>query len=283
MPFHGHHAHGIYGGHHGLVGHHGLAGHHGLIGHHGLAGHHGLVGPYAGPLADVAPASFHGLVGHPNGAVTPIELASAYSSFANNGYLAPTYLIEKITDANGQVLYQHITSQRITIPDPGAAAAEADPDLRQQYFDMHYEKINQTYYINENTFDNAMQQESFYSNLQTVTESVASKDTIQTTSNNAELILRELFVPIQEEVAEVKVAVATKSFAKPRHWSVKDFPRRSRRSTSDLQQQASKRRLHSSLKQRSSLQSMRTLSSSSVSASVSRSWANLCRTHGLCR
>ena len=57
------------------------------------------------------------------GAVTPIELASAYSSFANNGYLAPTYLIEKITDANGQVLYQHVTSQRVTIPDPGAAAA----------------------------------------------------------------------------------------------------------------------------------------------------------------
>ena len=57
------------------------------------------------------------------GAVTPVELASAYSSFANNGYLAPTYLIEKITDSNGQVLYQHITSQRVTIPDPGAAAA----------------------------------------------------------------------------------------------------------------------------------------------------------------
>ena len=57
------------------------------------------------------------------GAVTPVELASAYSSFANNGYLAPTYLIEKITDSNGQVLYQHIASQRVTIPDPGAAAA----------------------------------------------------------------------------------------------------------------------------------------------------------------
>ena len=57
------------------------------------------------------------------GAVTPVELASAYSSFANNGFLAPTYLIEKITDSNGQVLYQHITSQRVTIPDPGAAAA----------------------------------------------------------------------------------------------------------------------------------------------------------------
>ena len=57
------------------------------------------------------------------GAVTPVELASAYSSFANNGFLAPTYLVEKITDSNGQVLYQHITSQRVTIPDPGAAAA----------------------------------------------------------------------------------------------------------------------------------------------------------------
>ena len=57
------------------------------------------------------------------GAVTPIELASAYSSFANNGYLAPTYLIQKITDSDGQVLYQHVASQRVTIPDPGAAAA----------------------------------------------------------------------------------------------------------------------------------------------------------------
>merc|ERR1712088_28454 len=84
LPFHGHHAHGIYGGHHGLVGHHGLAGHHGLIGHHGLAGHHGLVGPYAGPLADVAPASFHGLVGHPNGAVTPIDTPSVAAARADH-------------------------------------------------------------------------------------------------------------------------------------------------------------------------------------------------------
>ena len=159
--------------------------------------------------------------------------------------------------------------EKSTYHHAGAAAATepGDPDLRQQYFDMHYEKINQTYYIDENTFDNAMQQESCYSNLRTVT-SVASKDTsTQTkTSNNAELILRELFVPIQEEV---EVFNAAKSSAKPRHWSVKDFPRRSRRSTTDLQQQVTNRRkLHSSLKQRSSLQSMRTLSSSSVSASV---------------
>ena len=57
------------------------------------------------------------------GAVTPIEIASAYSSFATNGVLAPPYLIERIEDSNGDVLYQNIVSQRISIPDPGAAAA----------------------------------------------------------------------------------------------------------------------------------------------------------------
>ena len=57
------------------------------------------------------------------GAVTPIEIASAYSSFATNGVLAPTYLIERIEDSNGVILYQNIVSQRVSIPDPGAAAA----------------------------------------------------------------------------------------------------------------------------------------------------------------
>ena len=57
------------------------------------------------------------------GAVTPIEIASAYSSFATNGILAPTYLIEKITDDKGNILYKHIVSPRVSIPDPGAAAA----------------------------------------------------------------------------------------------------------------------------------------------------------------
>ncbi len=57
------------------------------------------------------------------GAVTPIEITSAYSSFATNGILAPTYLIERIEDSNGEPLYQNIVSQRISIPDPGAAAA----------------------------------------------------------------------------------------------------------------------------------------------------------------
>ena len=57
------------------------------------------------------------------GAVTPIELASAYSSFATNGKLAPPYLIEKIEDSNGELLYKHIISTRTSIPDPAAAAA----------------------------------------------------------------------------------------------------------------------------------------------------------------
>ncbi len=57
------------------------------------------------------------------GAVTPIEIASAYSSFATNGVLAPTYLIERIEDSNGDVIYQHVVSPRIAIPDPAAAAA----------------------------------------------------------------------------------------------------------------------------------------------------------------
>ena len=37
--------------------------------------------------------------------------------------LAPPYLIERIEDSNGEILYQNIVSQRISIPDPGAAAA----------------------------------------------------------------------------------------------------------------------------------------------------------------
>ena len=57
------------------------------------------------------------------GAVTPLEITSAYSSFATNGILAPTYLIERIEDSNGDILYQNIISQRVSIPDPAAAAA----------------------------------------------------------------------------------------------------------------------------------------------------------------
>merc|ERR1739848_598158 len=55
-----------------------------IIPHHGLAGHGGGYAPYAGPLADVAPASFHGLVGHPNGAVTPIDTPSVAAARADH-------------------------------------------------------------------------------------------------------------------------------------------------------------------------------------------------------
>merc|ERR1711981_1470197 len=39
---------------------------------------------YAGPLADVAPASFHGLVAHPNGAVTPKDTPSVVAARADH-------------------------------------------------------------------------------------------------------------------------------------------------------------------------------------------------------
>ena len=40
------------------------------------------------------------------GAVTPLQMAGAYSVFANGGYKINPYLIKKITDNNGQVLVQ---------------------------------------------------------------------------------------------------------------------------------------------------------------------------------
>jgi membrane peptidoglycan carboxypeptidase len=39
--------------------------------------------------------------------VHQLDLAGAYGALANGGVLAPTYLIEKITDADGNVIYDH--------------------------------------------------------------------------------------------------------------------------------------------------------------------------------
>jgi membrane peptidoglycan carboxypeptidase len=39
--------------------------------------------------------------------VSPLEMAAAYSTFANLGDRVETYLIEKIVDADGEVIYQH--------------------------------------------------------------------------------------------------------------------------------------------------------------------------------
>ena len=40
------------------------------------------------------------------GTVTPLQMARAYSVFANGGYLLKPHLVSKITDAQGQVLFQ---------------------------------------------------------------------------------------------------------------------------------------------------------------------------------
>jgi len=41
--------------------------------------------------------------------VTPLEMAGAYSTFANEGMRVEPYLIERITDATGNVVYEHET------------------------------------------------------------------------------------------------------------------------------------------------------------------------------
>jgi len=45
------------------------------------------------------------------GAVTPLQMAGAYSAFANGGYKINPYLISKVTDADGNILSQAVPSQ----------------------------------------------------------------------------------------------------------------------------------------------------------------------------
>ncbi len=42
--------------------------------------------------------------------VSPVQLAAAYAPFANGGTFYPPYFVEKITDAQGNILYQHETN-----------------------------------------------------------------------------------------------------------------------------------------------------------------------------
>lgn len=44
--------------------------------------------------------------------VSPVQLAAAYAPFANGGIFYPPYFIEKITDADGQVIYTHESQSR---------------------------------------------------------------------------------------------------------------------------------------------------------------------------
>jgi len=52
--------------------------------------------------------------------VSPLELAAAYGVLANQGVYVQPYVVEKITDNAGHVLYQHRTEQR-SVCDPTSA------------------------------------------------------------------------------------------------------------------------------------------------------------------
>jgi len=55
--------------------------------------------------------------------VSPLEMAAAYSTLANHGTRVDNYLIERIEDADGTVIYQHQVDERRTIEEAIAAAA----------------------------------------------------------------------------------------------------------------------------------------------------------------
>jgi penicillin-binding protein 1A len=60
------------------------------------------------------------------GAVSTLEMASAFSSLATNGLWAEPYLIDRILDENGEVLYQHSVQQEQVIS-PAVAYATRQP------------------------------------------------------------------------------------------------------------------------------------------------------------
>ena len=63
------------------------------------------------------------------GAISPLEMASAYSNFATNGLHADPYLISRIYDASGEMIYEHqIEREQVAAPEIFAAAR--DPLLR---------------------------------------------------------------------------------------------------------------------------------------------------------
>jgi penicillin-binding protein 1A len=59
------------------------------------------------------------------GAISPLEMASAYSNFATNGYHADPYLISRIVDARGEVVYERrVEHSQVAAPEIFAAARE---------------------------------------------------------------------------------------------------------------------------------------------------------------
>jgi len=54
--------------------------------------------------------------------VSPLEMASAYSTFANQGNYIEPYLIERITDASGNIIYEHrVQPERVLSPQIASA------------------------------------------------------------------------------------------------------------------------------------------------------------------
>ncbi len=64
--------------------------------------------------------------------VTPLELTRAYGVFANGGYLVDPWLIDRIEDADGHVVYQHlpaIACDDCPMPVPGMTETDANETL----------------------------------------------------------------------------------------------------------------------------------------------------------
>ena len=55
--------------------------------------------------------------------VTTLEMASAYTSFATQGLWAEPFLISRILDAEGNVIYEHEIEQKRVLDERVAAAA----------------------------------------------------------------------------------------------------------------------------------------------------------------
>ncbi len=67
-----------------------------------------------------------------SGGVAPLDLVTGYATFANGGYRVQNYVIERIADANGEVLYA--ANPAFACPDCGKPAAGepgADPPAPQ--------------------------------------------------------------------------------------------------------------------------------------------------------
>jgi membrane peptidoglycan carboxypeptidase len=57
--------------------------------------------------------------------VTPLEMASAYATFANYGWQSPTTVIARVTDSRGNVLLDNTPKPQLVL-EPWAAAATID-------------------------------------------------------------------------------------------------------------------------------------------------------------